>query len=369
MFTPRLVPQTAPVRSTALVGALALAGLAAACGSKTAGGTTAPSATAWAVVDGREISGDDVEKAYRRTLQGQAPPSDEEVLNAKLGVLNELIVQDILLAKARDLKIEVPDTEIDEAFNEGKKNIPDAAFQEELTKRNLTAADMREGIRRELLTQKVLEREVTSKIAVAEDDVKAFFEANRAQFNLPETSYHIAQIVVTPVRDPEVTNRSGDDATSPELAARKAQMLMERLKGGAQFADLARDFSEDPQSAPRGGDLGFVPISALNQAPPPLRDAVLKSTPGTVSAVSGGGAHSIVLLVAKEDAGQRDLSMPAVRDGITNTLKQRKEQLLRTAFLTAARSEATVVNVVARKVLESPGKMPNLMPAAPGAAK
>jgi peptidyl-prolyl cis-trans isomerase SurA len=228
---------------------------------------------------------------------------------------------------------------------------------------------MRDGIRRELLTQKVLEREVTSKITVAEDDVKAFFEANRAQFNLPETSYHIAQIVVTPVRDPETTNRSGDDATSPELAARKAQMLMERLKGGATFADLARDFSEDAQSAPRGGDLGFVPVSALNQAPPPLRDAVLKSTPGTVSAVSGGGAHSLVLLVAKEDAGQRDLSMPAVRDGITNTLKQRKEQLLRTAFLTAARSDATVVNVVARKVLESPGKMPSLMPAAPGAAK
>ncbi len=89
MFTSRLAPQTAPLRSTALVGALALAGLAAACGSKT-GGTAAPSATAWAVVDGREISGDDVEKAYRRTLQGQAPPSDEEVLNAKLGVLNEL---------------------------------------------------------------------------------------------------------------------------------------------------------------------------------------------------------------------------------------------------------------------------------------
>ena len=368
MFTSRLALPVLPLRPAALVGAFAVAGFAAACGSKP-GGTPAPSATAWAVVDGREISGDDVDKAYRRTLQGQPPASDEEVLNAKLGVLNELVVQDILLAKARTLKIEVPDTEIDTAFNEGKKNIPDAAFQEELTKRNLTAADMRDGIRRELLTQKVLEREVTSKIAVSEDDVKAFFEANRAQFNLPETSYHIAQIVVTPVRDPEVTNRSGDDATTPELAARKAQMLMERLKSGAQFADLARDFSEDSQSAPRGGDLGFVPVSALNQAPPPLRDAVLKSTPGTVSAVSAGGGHSLVLLVAKEDAGQRDLSMPAVRDGITNTLKQRKEQLLRTAFLTAARSDATVVNVVARKVLESPGKMPSLLPAAPGGAK
>ena len=364
----RPASQTALVRPAALVGALALAGLAAACGSKS-GAAAAPSATAWAVVDGREISGDDVEKAYRRTSQGQAPPSDEEVLNAKLTLLNELIVQDILLAKARALKLEVTEAEVDTAFNEGKKNIPDATFQQELTKRNLTAADMRDGIRRELLAQKLIEREVSEKIAISEPDLTAFFEANRAQFNLAETSYQIAQIVVTPVRDTDVTNRTGDDATTPELAARKAQMLMERLKSGMPFAELARDYSEDPQSAPRGGDLGLVPASALNQAPPPLRDAVLKSQPGTVSAVSGGGAHTLVLFVKKEEAGQRDLTTPGLRDQLTNTLKQRKEQLLRTAYLSAVRNDATVVNVVARRVLESPGKMPSLMPSAPGAPK
>lgn len=362
--------QTASLRSTALLGALALAGLAAACGSKSgAGAAAAPSATAWAIVDGREISADDVEKAYRRMAQGQPPASDEEVLGAKLGVLNELIVQDILLAKAKALKVEVTDAEVDAAFNEGKKSIPDDAFQQELAKRNLTAADMRDGIRRELISQKLIEHEVTAKVTVTEQELKDFFEANRAQFNVPETSYHVAQIVVTPVRDQQLNNRTGDDAATPELAQQKAQMLMERLKQGAQFADLARDFSEDPQSAPRGGDLGLVPVSALNQAPPLLRDAVLKSTPGTVSAVTGGGAHSLVLVVSKEEAGQRDLSTPQVRDGINNTLKQRREQLLRAAFLSAVRNDATVVNVIAKRVLETPGKLPTLLPGAPGAAK
>lgn len=368
MSTSSLVPQTASLRSTALVSALALAGLAVACGAKTAT-AVAPSATAWAVIDGREISGDDVDKAYRRVSQGQAPTSDEEVLSAKLGVLNELIVQDILLAKARALKLEVPDSEVDAAFAEGRKGIPDETFQQELATRNLTATDMRDGIRRELLAQKLIEQEVTAKITVSEQDLKDFFDVNRAQFNVPELSYHIAQIVVTPARDPQLNNRTGDDATTPAMAAQKAQMLMERLKSGQQFADLARDFSEDPQSAPRGGDLGLVPVSALNQAPPPLRDAVLKSAPGTVSTVSGSGAHSLVLVVSKEEAGQRDLSSPQVRDGITNTLKQRREQLLRAAYLSAVRNDATVVNVVAKRVLESPGKMPSLMPAAPGAKK
>ena len=56
-------------------------------------------------------------------------------------------------------------------------------------------------------------------------------------------------------------------------------MLMERLKAGASFGDLTADFSEDPESVQRGGDLGFVPVSTLQRAPQPLRDAALKSEP------------------------------------------------------------------------------------------
>jgi peptidylprolyl isomerase len=144
-------------------------------------------------------------------------------------------------------------------------------------------------------------------------------------------------------------------------------MLMECLQGGASFRDLAMDYSEDPESGARGGDLGFVPVLRLKQAPPPLRDAVLNMKPGTANVVSSGGAHTIVLVVGHELTGQRDLSMPAVRERITWTLRGRKEQLLRIAYLTAVRCDATVVHHVARRLVESQGKMPNLGPAAPGA--
>jgi peptidyl-prolyl cis-trans isomerase SurA len=224
---------------------------------------------------------------------------------------------------------------------------------------------MRDALRRELLSEKVLRQEVGAKIAVTDQDVTDFFNANRAQFNLPEEGYHIAQIVVTPVRDPQVANRSGDDAATPQAAATKAQMLMERLKSGASFGELAMDYSEDPESAPRGGDLGLVPVSRLKQAPPQLRDAVLSGTPGNARLVSAGGAHTIVLLVSHEPAGQRDLSMPGVRDRISETLRARREQLLRAAYLTAARSDAAVTNYLARRLVESPGKMPSLVPTAP----
>ncbi len=344
----------------------AMAGFAAACGSKSAAPPPV-SADAWAVVDGLEIRHEEVEKAYRRTAQLSPAVSEDEALTAKLTLLNELIVQDILMAKARELKIELPDAELDKAYADGRKNIPEDQFQQELTRRNLTAADMRDGMRRDLLAQKVLEREVVSKITVTDQDVTEFFNANRAQFNRPEDAYHIAQIVVTPGREPQQVNRSGNDAATPQEAAAKVQMLMERLKSGTAFGDLAADFSEDPESAQRGGDLGFVLVSALQRAPPPMRDAVLKSQPGSVRVVSNGGAHTIVLVVAREAAGQRDPSMPEVKQGITALLRGRREQLLRAAYLGAIRSDAVVVNHIARRVVGSQGKMPSLALAAPGA--
>ena len=99
--------------------------------------------------------------------------------------------------------------------------MPDDAFQQELTRRSLTPADMREGLRRELLTQKVIAQEVASKIAVTEQEVTAAFNANRAQFNMAEESYHLAQIVVTPARDAQVTNATGDDAKTPQAGGRQ----------------------------------------------------------------------------------------------------------------------------------------------------
>ena len=350
--------------SLALLSILSMAIVSGACQSKPA--TPTASANAWATVNGREIKQDEVEKTYRRTAQDNATPSDEELATAKLGILNELIVQDLLLAKAKELKIELPDAEVDKAFEEGKKNITPEAFEKSLAARNLTTADMRDALRRDMLAQKVVEQEVTKKVVVTDQEVTDFFNANKAQFNRPEDAYHIAQIAVTPVPDQELANRSGDDAKTPQEAAAKAQMLMERLKSGVAFGDLAADFSEDPQSAPRGGDLGFIPISRLQQAPPALRDAVLKSEPGSVRVISNAGAPTIILFVAKDTAGQKDPSMPAVKEAITSALRGRREQLLRAAYLTAIRNDAVVVNILANRLVDLKGKT---LPAAPAAAK
>jgi parvulin-like peptidyl-prolyl isomerase len=343
-----------------LTGALAVAFLvSAACNSTKSTGEPAVTADTWAVVDGRPITKDATEKAFRRLRDPNETLSAEEAVAAKLTVLDELILQDLLVAKAPALKIEVPAAELDTAFTKARGNLDDEQFKQELTRRSLTEADVREGLRRQLLAEKVVEQEVEKQVTIGDPDVTKFFAANRAQFNLAEEAYHIAQIVITPQRDSQVANTTGDDAATPQEAAAKTRTIMEKLKGGASFRELAASYSEDPASAQRGGDMGLIPVSQLQQAPPALRSAVLNKGAGTVNVASAGnGAFTIVLVVAREAAGQRDLATPGVKDQITRTLKTRKEGLLRAAYLTALRTDATIVNHLARRVVQAKGAPP-----------
>ena len=95
----------------------------------------------------------------------------------------------------------------------------------------------------------------------------------------------------------------------------------------------------------------------MRAAEPALRNAVLQMTPGNARVVNQNGAAAIVVLVAKQTAGQRDLSTPGVKEQITDALKARREQLLRSAYLTALRTDARITNHAARRVVDANGKV------------
>ncbi len=358
------MPLTRRRLGTPLLAVLSLFAVSAACGGSS---SKPPSPDVWATVDDHQIRQDDVLKSYRREAQQvPAPMAGDDAMMAQLGVVDEMITQEVLLARARELKLDVADADVDKAYTERRANMSDEQFQQALKERTLTPDDLRQALRRDLLTQKVLEREVTSRIDVSDAEVSDFFAAHRGDFNVRETQYHIAQIVVTPVKDPQITNRKGDDATTPEEAKRKFDMLMARFKSGADFAQLAMDYSEDPQTAPQGGDLGFISTSQLSRVPPQLRDLVLKTEPGQIGTATAGGGYTMVAIIAREQAGQRELGMPGVRDTVRNTVKDRKEQLLRAAYLTTLRNKAKITNYLAQHVVDAQSKLPGITPGAPG---
>ena len=331
----------------------------------------------WAVVNGTEIKKDEVEKYYRSRINPEAQEtSPEEILSGKLNVVEQLINNEILLERAKKLNLEASDGEVEDKFTELKSPYTEEEFQRKLKDGGMTVDDLKRDLRRQLSIQKLLNREVAAKVTITDQDVTDFYGANRNQFNVAEPQYRISQIVITPRKDPLIRNRKNDDATNEAEAQRKAKMLEDRLNSGADFAQLAMDYSEDPNTAANGGDLGYIPESSLNapQTDPLLKKMVMSMKPGQVSLpIQLRDSIRILKLVAREAAGQRSVSDPQVQQMIRDTLRNRKEQLLRNAYLAVARDEARVTNYLALQVIETAGKLPEAAktnpPASPAGAK
>ena len=334
----------------------------------------APSPDVWAVVNGQTITQAQVEKYYRSRVnaQGQttASPSQDEALSLTLSIVDELINDELMLQRAKQLGMAATDGEVEDKFTEVKSPFSEDQFQQQLKDRGVTVDDLKQDIRRQITLDHLMNREVTSKVAPTDQDVSNFYNENRAQFNVTETQYRIAQIVVTPHKDPQVRNRKNDDATTDIEARRKCAALSQQLHNGADFANVAMDYSEDPVSAASGGDLGFIPESSLNQSDPVLKKTVLGLKAGDVSdVIELRDGYRILKLIAKETPGQREISDPQVQQSIRDTLRTRKEQLLRTAYIASAREQAKVTNYLARQVIESAGKLPEIPKITPTAAQ
>jgi peptidyl-prolyl cis-trans isomerase SurA len=340
------------------LGMVAAAGIAQGCKKD-----VPPAADVWAVVNNHEVKRDEVEKYYNGQIAQQnaavPKPSVEEALSLKLSVLDELVTNEILTELAQKEGLVATDGEVEDKFTESKSAFTEDEFQRQLKDRGLTLDDYKQEIRRTLTIQKLYNREVESKITVTDQEITDYFNQNRAQFNVSETQYRIAQIVVTPRKDAQIRNRKNDDATNDAEARRKVAALSQKLNDGEDFSTLAMDYSEDPTTAATGGDNGYIPESALDRTDPALKKAVLSLKPGQVSAVVVlKDAYYILKLLAREAPGQRDLSEPQVQQIIRDALRERKKQLLRAAFLSVARQNAKITNYLAQQVLESGGKLP-----------
>src|SRR5262249_332297 len=177
--------------------------------------TTPPVADVWATVNAKEIKRDEVEKYYRTRIspEGQEP-SQEEALSLKLNVIDELINNEILLERAKKLNLEASDGEVEDKFTELKSPYTEDEFQRQLKERGVTVEDLKNTVRRELSIQKLINREVVAKVAITDQDIADFYNSNKAQFNVAEPQFRIAQIVVTPRKEMQVRNRKNDDATN-----------------------------------------------------------------------------------------------------------------------------------------------------------
>jgi peptidyl-prolyl cis-trans isomerase SurA len=335
---------------TALIIFLPLAGFAAltSCQRKNASNRELV-----AKVDGQPIFRDQVERVYRsRQGAGSDTNSPEEALSFKLNVLDELINNQILVDHASHAGLTVSEAEVDNKVAELQTPYSAEEFQKRLRDQGLEMEDLRKEVRRNIIITKLINKEIISNIKVSDADIAAYYERNKANFNVTETAYHLAQIEVTPYADSEVRNLKNDDAKTPAAAERKIKALYARLQAGDDFATVAQEYSEDPRTASGGGDMGFIPASALDSTPQ-LKQAVaalqVNQFTGIIRTSSG---YHIIKLLGIEPAATHTLSELRVQNAIRQTLRNEREQLLKAAYIETLRNRAKVENYLAEQIVK-----------------
>ena len=208
-------------------------------------------------------------------------------------ILDNMIQDELLIAQAKEDSLEVPSEVIEQRVREQLKRMKaergPAEFSRQLASEDLTEREVRDRLRRrfrkeairQMMTQRLLQQ-----VSLSPKDVDEFKQ--RYDDSLPPV-FPVSHIMVSPQANEDIQ----------AVAREKAAALLERVRNGEDFAELARQHSEDPGSGPRGGDLGFFGRGDMVSS---VEEAAYELAPGGVSdlVLSEFGYH-ILKVEEKQD--------------------------------------------------------------------
>jgi parvulin-like peptidyl-prolyl isomerase len=145
---------------------------------------------------------------------------------------------------ATDEEVEIAVARVKQQYNLAS----DAEFDASLAQSGMTRDELKRQMRETITLQKVIGRDVTAKLDQSDDALRTEYERRKEQFYVVPESAHVAEIV---------RKFSPNDAEARQQAVALVEEIRVKIKGGAAFADLAKESSEGITSA-RGGDLGVV---------------------------------------------------------------------------------------------------------------
>lgn len=282
------------------------------------------------------VNGEPIERAeFQRALEnlesragGSVPPGRRDEIFR--GLLDQLIAYHLLAQESKARKLTVDPKEVEaELARLGSQFPSQAAFEQALAARQLTTASLRNEIERDLLVGKLLETQIGSTITVGDEDIERFYRENQNRFQEPE-SMQASHILIR--IDPDA------DAPTRERARARAAAVLAQARRGADFAALAKEYSEDPGTAAAGGDLGFF---ARGQLVPAFETAAFALKPGEVSGLveSPFGLH---IIKAGEHRAARTVPLAEVRDEIRTYLTQQQRQDKLGAFVAHLKAQAKI---------------------------
>ncbi len=211
------------------------------------------------------------------------PPND--VLDKQ--VLQRLIIERALLQYAKQSGIRVDDTTVERTILRvaQENKLSPEEFRKVLEKEHIPYANYRDDLRRQIIIQRVREREVDSKVMVTDAEVDNYLATVASQAG-GDSEYHLSHIYITV---PEQATPAVVDASR-----KRAEAALDEIKAGKSFGEVAATFSAAPDAS-SGGDLGWRTSARL---PTVFADVVRTLKPGEVSGIlrSPAGFHIVKLL-------------------------------------------------------------------------
>jgi peptidyl-prolyl cis-trans isomerase SurA len=281
--------------------------------------------------------------------QQDAANADRTFAEKQRDVLRDLIDQQLLLQKGKDLGI-TGDTELIKRLDEMRKQM-NLETMEELEKaaeaQGASYEDFKQNLRNQIVTQRVIGQEVGSHLAMNKDDVKKFYDQHKAEMERPE-QVRLSEILIAPKTPVKPAAGANADAkpeppseaeTEAALAAAqtKAQDVLDQIHKGAKFADLAKKYSDGP-SAKDGGDLSLFKRGTLSKE---LEDKVFALKAGEVTDVIRTKQGYVILQVSEHQTAGVP-TMKEVEPRIQDALYMQKLQPALRTFLTTLREEAFI---------------------------
>ncbi len=318
-----------------------------------------------ATVNGHAINRADMDRMYQAQL-GQSPEqgtTPEQADSLRLNIVRELIDEEIVTQRATKMNLTATPEEVEAKVAEIKARYTEEQFNQWLQANHTTLDNLKHDVRRSLTIEKLINKEINSKVTVTDADVASYYNQHKTDFNLIETQYHLAVLRVTDVPSPQPVNLQGSKATSDAEAKKKIQALKNRLDSGEDFGTLASNYSEDPETSSNGGDMGFHYESEM-RSDPTVYVAVTKLKAGQITDIlplldgqtKKPVGYAIYKLISREPAGQRDLNDPRVQQAIRQQLRDGRSQLLKTAYFEMLRDQAKVENFFADEILRKEAK-------------
>ena len=282
-------------------------------------------------VNGEAISKTDFDRAVAALEARNGGPVPAEQRDQILrSVLDQIVSYRLLVQETRTRKVVPDDAEVDARIKQIQGQFPtEEAFKQMLASRKTTVDQMRTDIRQDLGVQKMIEDEISSKSAVKPEQVTDFYAKNPDQFKQPER-VRASHILIMVAKDA--------DAAAKAQARTKAADILKDVKAGKDFAALAKQHSQDPGSAPKGGDLGFF---QQGQMVGPFNDVAFKLAPGTVSDLVETEFGFHIIKVAEKQA-PRTVPLDEVRPRLEQYLERQNREQQTDAFVNGLKAKGKI---------------------------